>query len=514
MSIEPPPTTQDRSPASRHSMSARPGASAAPRIAPAEWIAVAGVLCVAFALRAIVVAQSAAQDDAYITYRYAANLGRSLGFVYNAGERVLGTTTPLFTLVLGLLARFGLSPEVAAPWLGVVFDVAIGLVGWWALRTGTQRLLAWLWLVFYSTFYIPLQACTHGMESQLFVLCVLASMLAFERRHFAATGSLAGLAFLVRVEAALLLPLFWLEQRLRDRRFDLRAWLAMAAGGLVVVLPWFVFALSYFGTVIPNSLTAKRFGTNATFADWADAFIGRNPLLVGTWVLFAIGAVVLLRGGRATPRLWLGWTAAYLLFMLLGRPPFYATWYVPAVMPGLLLGAAAAALALAAGVRLRGRAGPVAIVMAWLAVTAFVWPRNLAKVRAFRDTMHSVYVPIGRWIGARTGVDESVFAGDIGYVGWGSQRRILDAAGLVSPEVWRFYREHPGDPASHVRFIVAERPRFVIASTRSPNFVHWTLPEFTRLYEPVERFTDRGADAFGVAFTADYTIFSLREGER
>ena len=33
-------------------------------------------------------------DDAYITYRYARNLADGAGFVYNPGERVLGTTPP------------------------------------------------------------------------------------------------------------------------------------------------------------------------------------------------------------------------------------------------------------------------------------------------------------------------------------------------------------------------------------------------------------------------------------
>src|SRR4030067_2385111 len=39
-------------------------------------------------------------DDPYITYRYAYNLRNGLGFVYNANERVLSTSTPLFTLIL------------------------------------------------------------------------------------------------------------------------------------------------------------------------------------------------------------------------------------------------------------------------------------------------------------------------------------------------------------------------------------------------------------------------------
>src|SRR5215510_13476622 len=44
-----------------------------------------------------------AQDDAFITYRYAQNLVMGYGFVYNPGEpSVLGTTTPLYTLLLAL----------------------------------------------------------------------------------------------------------------------------------------------------------------------------------------------------------------------------------------------------------------------------------------------------------------------------------------------------------------------------------------------------------------------------
>ena len=44
-------------------------------------------------------------DDAYITFRYARNLLAGHGFVFNPGEQVLGTTTPVYTL---LMATFGL----------------------------------------------------------------------------------------------------------------------------------------------------------------------------------------------------------------------------------------------------------------------------------------------------------------------------------------------------------------------------------------------------------------------
>src|SRR5207237_6332280 len=39
-------------------------------------------------------------DDSFITYRYARNLARGWGLVYNRGETVLSTTAPLYAILL------------------------------------------------------------------------------------------------------------------------------------------------------------------------------------------------------------------------------------------------------------------------------------------------------------------------------------------------------------------------------------------------------------------------------
>ncbi len=48
-------------------------------------------------------------EDSYITYRYARNLAEGKGFVYNEGERFLGTTAPFYALILALSVLLGLS---------------------------------------------------------------------------------------------------------------------------------------------------------------------------------------------------------------------------------------------------------------------------------------------------------------------------------------------------------------------------------------------------------------------
>ncbi len=79
-------------------------------------------------------------DDAFITYRYADNLARGNGFVYNIGERVQGTSSPLFTLMLAGVALLGghdtlpaVAKIIAALADGVTLILLWSLLSRWSL---------------------------------------------------------------------------------------------------------------------------------------------------------------------------------------------------------------------------------------------------------------------------------------------------------------------------------------------------------------------------------------------
>src|SRR5580698_4569692 len=57
-------------------------------------------------------------DDAYISFRYARNLARGLGLVYNAGEHIEGYTNFFWTVLLAGGIRLGLDPVLLAKVLG------------------------------------------------------------------------------------------------------------------------------------------------------------------------------------------------------------------------------------------------------------------------------------------------------------------------------------------------------------------------------------------------------------
>src|SRR5262249_54449789 len=63
-----------------------------------DWLLVLIIIILTFTMRLIPTPRSV--DDSYITFRYSRNIVTGNGFVYNPGERVLGTTTPTFTLLM------------------------------------------------------------------------------------------------------------------------------------------------------------------------------------------------------------------------------------------------------------------------------------------------------------------------------------------------------------------------------------------------------------------------------
>jgi hypothetical protein len=63
-------------------------------------------------------------DDAYISFRYAENLARGQGLVFNVGERVEGYTNFLWVILLAIPARLGLDLVVSSKVLGGVFALA------------------------------------------------------------------------------------------------------------------------------------------------------------------------------------------------------------------------------------------------------------------------------------------------------------------------------------------------------------------------------------------------------
>lgn len=213
-------------------------------------------------------------DDAYISFRYAANLVQGHGFVFNPGERVEGYTNFLWTFLIALCGRLGFDIVKAGMCLGVIFAcTAIPLTWLLSKRVALER--GWpLWLT-----WIPplLLACypgwSHwafsGMESPL-LACLVMLFLLFGCESAAGSRNLLPAALfgiagaLTRWEFVILWPVI-VTAHLFDGSLRLPRRL-MRAGILALILAigfgaYFGWRISYYGDLMPNTYYAKLGGS-------------------------------------------------------------------------------------------------------------------------------------------------------------------------------------------------------------------------------------------------------------
>jgi len=111
-------------------------------------------------------------DDAFITYRYARNISQGLGFVYNLDKHVLGTTTPLYTLLLVLVAR--LIGAYSIPKAAFIFGSIADALNVWLVYLISRsifknRLVAIIVAMTFLLQPLRIDVASGGMETPLFL---------------------------------------------------------------------------------------------------------------------------------------------------------------------------------------------------------------------------------------------------------------------------------------------------------------------------------------------------------
>lgn len=294
-------------------------------------------------------------DDAYITFRYATNLLNGNGFVYNAGERVLGTTTPAYALFLTLssfLSGWRDFPQLAV-YLNTLLDcVTVTLV----VRLTTRLSGSW-WAglcaaVLFTFSGQLLDFSTAGMEAS-FNLCVVFTTLTLLVEGHTRWAALAlGVAALIRPDGFMLATAFFAVLALPHLRQP-RKWPWAELGiFLATIAPWYLFATLYYGQPIPQSILAKSklyrtpelMAFRAFLVQLRTVFPFSLPPLqdpeplwrqiVQTFFPLGLALTGLIGAARRHWRVWViaGYIALFIAFYSIGNP-LWLGWYEIPLMP-------------------------------------------------------------------------------------------------------------------------------------------------------------------------------------
>jgi hypothetical protein len=438
-------------------------------------------------------------DDAYITFRYARNAADGLGLVYNLDQYVLGTSSPLFALLLSLVYQVS---HWEIPWIALGINSLADGFSVFLLYKMAQRLSTPYWAVYlcalcWAFYPLTIRYTLSGMETSLANALILGTFVLFVYHHFYAAIILATLAILTRPDASVVLVLLLVSQVIQAPGQVWKSFLII----LAILFPWLLFATIYYGNPIPQSIWAKShqiylvhpysnffqifynfsgifinslFGLSAegiTFTPPANLFL---PLrLIGAlqlflWILGVRTAVVQNKRYGYVFLFPILFCLAYGLVGLKGKA--MAEWYFVPLAPyyflGILLGLSKISTA--------SRTRRIVPITAFVILTAIqisglnigrLPDRNLWVPPAVSIARENLYRSVALKIKEKIQPAAVIATPEIGTLGYYSGCTILDTAGLISPEALSYY-----PLPRHMYYINSAIPPNLIRNSK-PNYL-------------------------------------------
>lgn len=219
------------------------------------------------------------EDDSYIFYSYAKNLAEGNGYVFNVGERVNATTSPLYTLLLALLyLPLQALPFVTIPLLGhLIGAVSLFFLCYFLMQSfRDERHTLFPYILPLVLLASPFLARAVGMELFLSMMLGVLSLSLYASGRRIAAALTCSFAVLARPDMLLLAIIVVSYDYIRYRRWPSAG---MFAVFLLPILVWVVVSLAYFGSVIPSTFSAKL--AQPEVGLWGKGFVFFQGLVSG-----------------------------------------------------------------------------------------------------------------------------------------------------------------------------------------------------------------------------------------
>ena len=415
------------------------------------YFILSAIVLIAFVIRVTYAAGNPTLDDAFISFRYVRNLAHGLGFVYNPGERILGTTTPLYVLLLTPFAVAGVDIVSVGKIINIFASTAGVLMVFLIARRAFGN-----WPAIFAAMLMAIStnnvwAASTGMETELNVLILLFMIYVYLSRRYRLAAVLAAVALVTRPDDLILVSVVftWQFAKVIFKKAHYTSFVRPLAIFVLCLLPWLIFAMLYFGSPLPSSIIGKAASYRVPVAENFITYLGQygftldTPRALGTTALFVLGVISILRR-RDDLLILLAYFLLYSTAFIVSGARLGSGWYWQPMWP-------MHSIIVAGGFSFVGEFSEASwirpmfvrfrtlIAVGVVLIVAIVWAGALKArfidPRPPDDLMWAELEAAGRWINQNTAPTATVGLETIGTVGWYSNRYIIDEGGLVSPQV-------------------------------------------------------------------------------
>ena len=416
------------------------------------------------------------QDDAFISYRYAQNALDGHGLVYNVGERVEGYTNFLWVIWLMIAGKIGIGFDIAAKASGLASGIGmIVLTALLVRRLSTSdsrynEVLAAVAAVWIGANGALAYWSVSGLETALFGFLVTLSVLLWCRGSKAVVIPIA-LSVLTRPEGGLVWIILAFAEWFRSKDKKALGWQLGAVA--ILLTPFAVFKLLYYGDLLPNPFHAKT-GVSLEYLASGASYLWEYLRDYGLWGAMLIPVIALLRGNNSPSKVlvWLCLIFTAYVVAVGGdvlRPHRFFVPMLPIIATVSVLGLAA--------LTDRWRAGMASLVTAivvllWAGAGWVMTRESLAESRRLELALTDKMMHVARNLRGFEEDSFAVAASTIGRLGFDLPGcRIIDMLGLTDREIARNPERIPGIASSwkernfNAGYVLRQQPEYILFST-------------------------------------------------
>lgn len=377
-------------------------------------------------------------DDTYIFYKYAKNIAEGNGYVFNLGDKINATTSPLYTLILALVylvlnPLLNIDPAIIGNLISLLAIVSV-------LNTIKKLLVDDIQFYFFALifFSMPILKFGFGMETYLNLSMILLSIYYYIKNKLFVSSIFIGLSVLARFDSALFAATILLHYLITKKKFPQ---INALIGFLIITLPWFIFSKIYFGIFLPTTIAAKLsqyelglFGSGLIFLTNSVRVIPGHYLTVISAVLIVILCLIYLIKNKVSLvnnvgiTLLLIWsTSLFITYAFIINAPPYQWYYIPFVLP----------IAILVSYILKDILNTDKIRIAVLTILFLV--AVVLPIKNFIQRYNPKYLnfmgAVG-WLNKNANDGSLLAVDDIGILGYHyTNGKVADALGLINPEV-------------------------------------------------------------------------------
>lgn len=403
-------------------------------------------------------------DDPWIHLTFAKNLAEYGSFSYFKNEMsTAGSTSPVYTMILAVGFLLTKNEMVLSYTLGIIFFVLSGI---WFYRLSSfdfakENIFAILCTAIFVIDKWMNFIADSGMETTMFIFLLLLTAYSYKKRQAMAAAVFAGLILWTRPDGtaflgALILDYLWcvyLSKKDKNIKLFTKPEL-MKMGGIfaVIILAYFGMNLKLSGSILPNTYNAK-------LTYYSPEFRSRSEFLKGeVWDYFTSGAYGIMMFGfiisaiklvfdtvkkKYNPNFIYIIFALALVFIYWYKLPYAHRFgrYMMPIIPFMILASMTGFRDMARLIGSYLKSSPVAngVNFIIVALILFISTQNYAEnKKSFADECRYIndrQVVAAKWIRDNTKETDIIGTHDVGAIAFYSQRKIVDVAGLVTPEL-------------------------------------------------------------------------------